>query len=349
MNDDERQWINPEMSIEEFASLPYVGLRGKFMRTLVIHHASCWDGFCCAWLINSYFSDPDQISYHAAHYGTEPPNIPDSSAETIRLFIVDFSYPREVMKSLLSRQPFSTVILDHHQTAQEALAGLQEEFPQSTIMFDMNMSAGRLTWDWLYDKGYIPIMPDTMLPVFGEKITRDNPHWIVKYTEDRDLHGPADCRLLNSREINATLRSYPLDFATWDRLVDRNLLGEMVAEGRAILRREAQIIAEAVKNAYMITLDGHQVLTVNSTVLFSEIAGELANGNPFGSCYFLRDKGRIMQFSLRSQAHGLDVSEIAKKFGGGGHKHAAGFEVVLPPFLPGPESFHGNVAKVSGT
>jgi hypothetical protein len=32
-------------------------------------------------------------------------------------------------------------------------------------------------------------------------------------------------------------------------------------------------------------------------------------------------------FGLRSAEDGMDVSEIAKKYGGGGHKHAAGFSV----------------------
>jgi hypothetical protein len=32
-------------------------------------------------------------------------------------------------------------------------------------------------------------------------------------------------------------------------------------------------------------------------------------------------------FSLRSSANGLDVSEIARSFGGGGHRHAAGFRL----------------------
>ena len=35
--------------------------------------------------------------------------------------------------------------------------------------------------------------------------------------------------------------------------------------------------------------------------------------------------GRV--FSLRSTEEGLDVSEIAKQYGGGGHKHASGFRV----------------------
>jgi len=36
-----------------------------------------------------------------------------------------------------------------------------------------------------------------------------------------------------------------------------------------------------------------------------------------------------VRFSVRSPAEGSDVSEIAKTFGGGGHEHAAGFEVSL--------------------
>ena len=171
------------------------------MRTMVIYHSGCWDGFTCAWLLNSYFSDPHKITYHAAHYGSLPPSIPDHKTETVRLFIVDFSYPRETMQSMLSRQPFSTVILDHHKTAQEALAGLQDEFPQSTIVFDMEKSAGRLTWEYLWDRSFIPDLPGTLQPVFGERPTRDNPHWLVKYTEDRDLWRWS---LLNSKEINAS-------------------------------------------------------------------------------------------------------------------------------------------------
>jgi hypothetical protein len=35
--------------------------------------------------------------------------------------------------------------------------------------------------------------------------------------------------------------------------------------------------------------------------------------------------GRV--FSLRSNAYGVDVSEVAKQYGGGGHRNAAGFSV----------------------
>ena len=50
-------------------------------------------------------------------------------------------------------------------------------------------------------------------------------------------------------------------------------------------------------------------------------------GAPFCASWFRRADGRI-QYSLRSRDDRMDVSEIAKKFGGGGHRNAAGFETA---------------------
>jgi nanoRNase/pAp phosphatase (c-di-AMP/oligoRNAs hydrolase) len=44
----------------------------------------------------------------------------------------------------------------------------------------------------------------------------------------------------------------------------------------------------------------------------------------FGGTYY--DTATHREFSLRSLGD-FDVSEIAKEFGGGGHKNAAGFKV----------------------
>jgi DHH family putative phosphoesterase len=99
---------------------------------------------------------------------------------------------------------------------------------------------------------------------------------------------------------------------------------ELVVEGSAILRREKQIIDDHIRFAREIMMDGHKILAVNATVLFSEIAGELAKDRPFGACYFDRADGK-RQWSLRSRDGGVDVSEIAKSHGGGGHPCSAGF------------------------
>jgi nanoRNase/pAp phosphatase (c-di-AMP/oligoRNAs hydrolase) len=101
-----------------------------------------------------------------------------------------------------------------------------------------------------------------------------------------------------------------------------------VREGAAILRREQQIIKDHVAAAYEAELAGHHILACNATTLFSDIAGEMAKGRPFGLCWFDRADGK-RQYSLRSDEQGVDVSEVAKQFGGGGHKHAAGFALGM--------------------
>jgi nanoRNase/pAp phosphatase (c-di-AMP/oligoRNAs hydrolase) len=143
----------------------------------------------------------------------------------------------------------------------------------------------------------------------------------VDYTADRDLWRWA---LPDSREVNAALRSYPLDFEVWDRLWAEESPESLKRDGAAILRAEEVTIQVHIDRAREIDFDGYKVLSVNATSLFSEIAGRLSAGRPFGMCWFERDG--VRQYSLRSRDDGVDVSEIAKAHGGGGHAKAAGFE-----------------------
>lgn len=273
----------------------------------VIFHKHCWDGFCAAWLFHQTIFR-HEIGYVAAQYGDTP-----SDCKGQDVFIADFSYSLEAMLAIAG-QAKSLTVLDHHKTAEEALAGfhdvcMAETGLRPTVVFDMGKSGGRLAWEYLYGRGYIS--------------ARDCP-WLVDYTEDRDLWRWA---LPLSREINAALHSYPLDFTTWDELSVQSATA-LALEGKAILRRDQQVIAEHVARAYEAMLGNYRVLAVNATSQVSDIAGELAKGRPFGVAWFERADA-MRQYSLRSDEGGVDVAEIATCFGGGGHKHAAGFSEPL--------------------
>ncbi len=259
-------------------------------KPLVIYHANCWDGFCAAWI--AWRVHNTEVDLYAAHYGQSPPDVKGR-----HVYIVDFSYKRPVMEQIL-RDAQSVVVLDHHKTAEAELEGLDG------CVFDMQRSGGRLTWEWFY--------PDL------------SSSWLVDYTEDRDLWR---WKLPNSRAVSAALRSYPLDLQQWEGFSHLRP-NDFVREGEAILRSEAQLINQHTRNAREITVAGHKILAVNATVLFSDIAGELAKGRPFGACWFDRQDGK-RQWSLRSREDGVDVSEIAKRYGGGGHAQAAGFEQTI--------------------
>lgn len=278
------------------------------MKPLVIYHGNCWDGFCAAWVAKKALRDIEAVP---AQYGQPPPN-----CAARNVFMLDFSYPREVMRAVASEAD-AIVVIDHHKTAEAALVGLDEEYaPYLTTVFDMKKSGGRLTWEWFTSMGYdLPTPHQPRVP------------WLVDYTEDRDLWRHA---LEGTQEINAALRSYPLEFDLWDQFEQKDPRSTFYYEGAAIRRREKQIVEEHVRNARIENFDGTwTVPIVNATTLFSEIAGELAKGQPFAACYFDRQDGK-RQWSLRSEPNGLDVSEIAKAHGGGGHQHAAGFEQAIP-------------------
>lgn len=261
------------------------------MKPLVLYHANCWDGFCAAWVARKRLGDIEAVP---VQYGKPMPDVLGRN-----VFILDFSYPRKEVLAIHGTTQ-GLVILDHHKTAEEELAGL--EF----CTFSSEKSGGRLAWEFWYGSEPSP--------------------WLVDYIEDRDLWRHA---LPYSQAINAALRSYPLSFGLWDDFSTQKPT-VFVQEGEAIRRREKQIVIEHTRNARTQSIAGYAVPVVNATVLFSEIAGELSKGERFGACYFDRQDGK-RQWSLRSDENGLDVSAIAKQFGGGGHAHAAGYEESLAP------------------
>jgi len=257
---------------------------------IIIYHKNCSDGFCAAWLLHKLYPNAEFIPMN---YGETPPNVTNED-----MIIADFSFKREVMLDL-KVQARSILVLDHHKTAQAELEGLD------FCVFDMEKSGARLVHDhWLDDFNALGV-----------------PHWLVDYTEDRDLWR---WKLPMSKEVSAGLSSYEKDFGTWD-LISENGSQTLQVDGSAILRYQEQVAQDHYTKPIPVIIDGHNVPCVNATTLFSEVAGKLAENAPFGVAWFRRQDGKF-QFSLRSRGE-FDVSVIAKKFGGGGHRNAAGFEL----------------------
>lgn len=273
---------------------------------IVIYHAGCFDGFCAAWVANKYFNGS---KYIPARYQEPPPKVDGEE-----VLIVDFSYPRQVLLDM-AKVATKIRVLDHHKTAEADLKDLSAS--NLAVKFDMSKSGARLTWEYLFPNNRAP--------------------GLVDYTEDRDLW---TWKLPRSKEVNAALRTLPMDFELWDklgRLDAKGLEMRLAGEGAAILRAEEQEVARHVDQAWVVEIDGHQVWTVNATTLMSEIGGALAekllpDGKmpDFGSCFLETEKGR--KYSLRVRGDGnCDVGAIAKKFGGGGHAKASGFVEGLKP------------------
>jgi oligoribonuclease NrnB/cAMP/cGMP phosphodiesterase (DHH superfamily) len=155
--------------------------------------------------------------------------------------------------------------------------------------------------------------------------------WKINYVQDRDLWTWA---LPNSNAVNAYIRTRVRTVEDFDELFPLDMPTREIDLGSMVLDAEASYVRETMKNARKGVLQqswGDLIVPIvnASTYCHSELLGELAKGADFAVGWFATARGTY-RYSLRSDPQGLDVSAIAKLFGGGGHKHAAGFEVDQP-------------------
>ncbi|MGH7232817.1 MAG: phosphoesterase [Nitrospiraceae bacterium] len=257
---------------------------------MVLYHAECSDGFGAAWALWKRFP---AARYIPVKHGYPPP----ADLAGRHIVIADFSYARPTLEAIAA-QAASLLILDHHITAQQALAGLPYAY------FDQKKSGAVLAWEWAHEA-----------PV----------PWLLQYVQDKDLWHWA---LPASREVNAALASYPYDFQVWSGLRQETL----EAEGRAILRYENELVGKIAAAAVLATFHGETIPVVQSAILTSQVGERLSACRPF--CVIWHDREGRRYYSLRSREQGADVAAIATQYGGGGHTHAAGFSVPLGPDTP---------------
>ncbi|MCI0350708.1 MAG: DHHA1 domain-containing protein, partial [Acidobacteriales bacterium] len=152
---------------------------------------------------------------------------------------------------------------------------------------------------------------------------------LIEHIQDRDLWRFA---LPGTREIQANVFSYPYDFGVWDVLMNADVEG-LRTGGEAIERKHHKDIAELVKvTKRRMVIGGFDVPVANLPYTLSSDAGHLmAQQEPFAACWWMTQADVV--FSLRSSGDGLDVSEIAKNYGGGGHRNAAGFKISVERFI----------------
>lgn len=303
----------------------------EYKNPLVIYHGNCADGFSAAWCFHNA-QEEMQISFdfHPGVYNETPP---DCSGRIV--YLVDFSYKADVVMEILTVADH-VYLIDHHKTAIDDLKILEGD-PKFTMYTDLERSGAMLAWDFLHNHNLSPCGD-----LYPGEANYKNPPLLLNHIQDRDLW---KFKLAHTREISANVFSFEYTFENWDRLMssDQAALIVQTVAGAAIERKHHKDIAELVKVCYR-TMDfaeacHYRVPVASLPYTLSSDAGrviieeadrrcDLLDKLPedvFAACYWDTVEHRI--FSLRSNEDGADVSEIAKKYGGGGHRHAAGFKV----------------------
>lgn len=286
----------------------------------VIYHGNCMDGFAAAWVVRKWYADemvprqdpPRAITFEPAQYQQEFNDAFYEKYTDVQLIIVDFSFPPEVMLKLLDYCDNITWI-DHHKSAVEAvLANFRlVEHPLFTKFHSMDHSGAMLAWKWF----------------FGDA----EPPQLLKYVEDRDLW---KFKFSETKDVIAAVFSFPYDFEEYDFLMARDADGltDLMVQGSAINRKHFKDIHENLNTSVRwLRIGGVDMPVINCPKEWgSDAAHILAQTSSSGMAAYYWDSADGRTFGLRSIGDS-DVSVVAKVYGGGGHKNAAGFKV--PPLV----------------
>lgn len=285
---------------------------------LIVYHGNCLDGFTSAWIMDRWlreigFENIDLMpAVYTEDFYQSVYRVLDESTYN-RLYVVDFSIPMGYLESYYSILPdIKIIVIDHHKTAFEMYN------PGVPVMVDSKYSteyvSGMEIWlnnaksgagmVWSYCN-------NTPVP------------YLIKYVQDWDLwrfeFGD------DTRYIHHYLANQVQELAVWDAIHEKLEGGRMtkvLAAGydfKVIHDKEVEMIAkQTISLGYFVHCPyefrsevGHAVATKYNSfcIMCDPIDGE-----------------EKVEWSLRANG-AIDVSDIAKLFGGGGHKNAAGFNL----------------------
>ena len=237
--------------------------------------------------------------------------------EDDEVWFVDYSFTdqfnRDYMKSL---KCLNLVWIDHHKSSVD----IDDEVLKSKdgIVVDKKISGALLTYLFImYISG-----------IKGDKLYVPK---VFKYVSDYDTFTKA----LNETDLfyygmgsvdqNPILNN-KISNVWYNIITNKNILNDIFEKGKVILSYEKQNNKEIHMNEYSFEaeLEGYKIIVLNRkgpSMMFGDQYNEYDIVCPF---YF---NGKNYRYSLYSGNKDIDVSVIAKKFGGGGHPGASGFSL----------------------
>lgn len=298
-------------------------------KTTVIYHSADYDGIFCREIAKKFLPDAELIGWN---FGDARIKMPDGE-----VYILDLS-PDCIegiaglgQTACIDERNFlkRIVWIDHHRTS-------IEKWPSSIRGYRIDgVAACRLAWQWFAPRNRGGEMP-LHLPLKEDFINR-------KVSEPLAVLLAGEYDIWDKRDSRAELMQYGLRCFTltptgWDNLLtkDDDFLKEILKAGD-VAQFYAQHVDESIckSRTWLMEWEGLKFLCLNSArfnslVFAARDVPETGHDALLGFCF----DGKQWTVSMYHAKHrtDLDLSEIAKRHGGGGHRGACGFTCKILPF-----------------
>ncbi|MCK9558273.1 MAG: DHHA1 domain-containing protein [Candidatus Cloacimonetes bacterium] len=277
---------------------------------IVFHHNDA-DGRCAAAIIKSWYDvshkpqdEYDDFRTVEMDYKTPVPINQIDPHDTV--VIVDFSFKPDIMKTVLAKTKMGAIWCDHHKTAEAYgynVAGKRD-------FTEKGLCGAELTWQFVFPRKQIP----HWLTLLG-----DYDSWRMEHT-DECLPFYEGLKLFDQSPTGGVWKLLFEEESLWQKIVE---------EGKAVIKYRDNYCQEMRRAfGFETTIGGQKAYALNVYRFGSQAFGSKSKKYPV--CIAFISDGKQYTVSLYSET--VDVSEIAKLFGGGGHKGAAGFVCEKLPF-----------------
>jgi oligoribonuclease NrnB/cAMP/cGMP phosphodiesterase (DHH superfamily) len=234
-----------------------------------------------------------------------------------QVIVTDFSFPVADMQRLAKGREL--VWIDHHKSAIAEFAGIADHWPG---IRDVSEAACVLTWRYFFPQRPVP----KAVILVGD---RDTWRWAEKDT------GPFN-ESLHSHDHHAN------NAAFWKPLLedDPSTLEKMIEEGVWLREIKLRKVDRTMKaRSFEVRFEGYRTLAVNTRG--SGDVGDYGRDRGYEIVYAYVDEMRVggLTTVVTLYSDQVDVSVVAKRYGGGGHAGAAGFSFLrgATPFPPGSQ------------
>ncbi len=283
---------------------------------IVLFHYPCQDGLASGWIAHYYHKLIDMsIELYPIQHGH---TIDITRLYNKTILFCDYSPSLEIL-NLIENVAKKITILDHHISAKKALEN------KSYAIFDMKKSGAGLTWEYFF--------PDSQVPEF------------IQMIQDRDLW---KWEIPRSKEFTAGLFTLCDGYENYNFVELFNLFDNINLSqdkfnfcldlGKVINManyNKAKSIADSASKK-IDSYKGHKVCVVNCSYEHASEVGNLLSSMEsidFAVMWTYNNVTDYYHTSLRS-CNKVDVSQIAKEYGGGGHANASGMTTkIFPPAL----------------
>lgn len=288
---------------------------------ICIYHSKDLDGYCSGAIVKLKYPEAKMVGYD---YG-QPFPLTDEEIIGNEIIMIDVSLPMPQMFTLALTAKHLTWI-DHHISAIKDYNNYPPERTGGesvTAILEDGISACEGGWKYLFPKEFMP----TAVKLLGEYDTWRNGD---KHRWDNAIM-PFQYGM---RMICSSPETFPPDlFKTYsiNDIETDSPVYNIIHDGKLILEYQKVQNERACKSAFEIEFEGLRTIALNNGGANSQVFASVYDENKHDIMMPFFFTGTHWTFSMYTTKDEVDCSGICKKYGGGGHKKAAGFQLKELP------------------